>query len=67
MDVPHMLLLTLLSLHMQVVVFRGLRLKCGLDCGRLQGEINGITGRMSYRLDPCIAPATTRAKLTACA
>ena len=33
----------------QVVVFRGLRLKCGLDCGKLQGEINGITGRMSYR------------------
>ena len=35
--------------HPQVVVFRGLRLKCGLDCGKLQGEINGITGRMSYR------------------
>ena len=33
----------------EVVVFRGLRLKCGLDCGKLQGEINGITGRMSYR------------------
>ena len=37
----------------EVVVFRGLRLKCGLDCGKLQGEINGITGRMSYRCDWC--------------
>jgi hypothetical protein len=28
---------------------RGLRLKVGVDVGRLRGEINCITGRMSYR------------------
>ncbi|KAG2494772.1 hypothetical protein HYH03_007016 [Edaphochlamys debaryana] len=32
-----------------VVLFRGLRLKAGIDVGRLRGEINCITGRMSYR------------------
>ncbi|GFR40647.1 hypothetical protein Agub_g1232 [Astrephomene gubernaculifera] len=33
----------------EVVLFRGLRLKAGVDMGRLRGEINCITGRMSYR------------------
>ena len=45
-----------LYLDPQVVIFRGLRLKCGLDCGKLQGEINGITGRMSYRWDGSFGP-----------
>ena len=49
-------ILTFLCLHPQVVIFRGLRLKCGLDCGKLQGEINGITGRMSYRWDGSYGP-----------
>ena len=31
------------------MLFRGLRLKAGVDMGRLRGEINCITGRMSYR------------------
>ncbi|KAF5828909.1 nucleotide cyclase [Dunaliella salina] len=28
---------------------RGLRIKVGLDCGKLKGEINCVTGRMAYR------------------
>lgn len=31
----------------EVVAMRGLRLKAGLDCGRLRGEVNCITGRMT--------------------
>lgn len=27
-------------------VYHGLRLKAGLDCGKLKGEINCVTGRM---------------------
>ncbi|KXZ43981.1 hypothetical protein GPECTOR_76g803 [Gonium pectorale] len=33
----------------EALLFRGLRLKAGVDMGRLRGEINCITGRMSYR------------------
>ncbi|GIL47993.1 hypothetical protein Vafri_4714 [Volvox africanus] len=37
------------GIHEDIVVFRGLRLKAGVDMGRLRGEINCVTGRMSYR------------------
>ncbi|GLI69572.1 hypothetical protein VaNZ11_014230, partial [Volvox africanus] len=37
------------GVHEDIVVFRGLRLKAGVDMGRLRGEINCVTGRMSYR------------------
>jgi hypothetical protein len=36
-------------LRLQVLVFRGLRLKIGMDCGKLRGEINCTSGRMAYR------------------
>ncbi|MEW5301992.1 MAG: hypothetical protein WDW36_004810 [Sanguina aurantia] len=33
----------------ETVVFRGLRLKVGIEFGRIHGEINCCSGRMSYR------------------
>ncbi len=31
------------------VVFRGLRLKTGVDTGQVLGEVHAMTGRMTYR------------------
>ncbi|MEW5319087.1 MAG: hypothetical protein WDW38_010258 [Sanguina aurantia] len=31
------------------VIFRGLRLKCGVDVGDVIGEVNAMTGRICYR------------------
>ncbi len=33
----------------ETIMLRGLRIRAGLDCGRLHGEIACLTGRMSYR------------------
>ncbi len=35
-----------------VCIHRGLRVKVGLDCGEVVGEVNALTGRCTYRGRP---------------
>lgn len=38
----------------ETVVFRGVRVKTGVDSGALVGEVNALTGRITYRGKPVI-------------
>ena len=45
---------------MNTVVFRGLRLKTGIDTGPVLGEVHAMTGRLTYRCEGSLHTCCTK-------